>query len=285
MKKGFSLGEINGSVELFGEQLFGTGIFRHMEVHCPYYDITETDPLAYTRNVAYMKEKFGPSLSLHIPSTYDPAEPNTKYREIMFEHFSECVEYAQGIGADVLVLHPGTIGQMDIPHEITGIRHAQLKEYVQMKKEFAWKLTVESFRVLSDIAGEYHGMRICAENLILDNEICCTMADMSRLLKDIGRSNVGAVFDNGHCHRTGENAGEFIRTLGDKLWHLHLTENDGTCDLHLMPGELGGNFDWREMMAALGDIGYDGVYMVEGHYFKTDDLIATASFLDRLEKI
>lgn len=72
--------------------------------------------------------------------------------------------------------------------------------------------------------------------------------------------------DTGHSHRAAYFEGqpscpELIRRLGSNIKCLHLNDNDGIEDMHLAPRM--GNADWNEIMAALHDINYDGVYNME----------------------
>ena len=54
---------------------------------------------------------------------------------------------------------------------------------------------------------------------------------------------------------------EAIRDAGDLLIATHITDNDGSGAQHRTP--FYGTIDWREGMAALGEIGYDGIFNLE----------------------
>lgn len=54
----------------------------------------------------------------------------------------------------------------------------------------------------------------------------------------------------------GESAAEALRAAKDRLFHIHVDDNYGQRDQHLIPGE--GNFDYKEFGTALEDAGYDG---------------------------
>ncbi len=80
------------------------------------------------------------------------------------------------------------------------------------------------------------------------------------LMKDIGEPNVGVVIDTGHRNLTGDPVAA-LRTVGPHLITLHLHDNHGERDEHLLPGR--GNIAWGEVNEALGDIDYGGVFMYE----------------------
>jgi sugar phosphate isomerase/epimerase len=52
-----------------------------------------------------------------------------------------------------------------------------------------------------------------------------------------------------------------IRRFPERLYHVHLHDNDGRSDLHLPPGA--GNIDWPGVIQALVDVGYDRTITLE----------------------
>lgn len=72
-----------------------------------------------------------------------------------------------------------------------------------------------------------------------------------------------------HCAHTIEpsilDAPDAIRYLGKDIKILHLNDNNGFSDQHLPPYLAGARFqlDWHDVMAALDDIEYDGIYNFE----------------------
>ena len=54
---------------------------------------------------------------------------------------------------------------------------------------------------------------------------------------------------------------EFIRAMGSSIKCLHLNDNDSFKDQHKPP--MTGIIDWRDVIASLNEIGYDGVYNLE----------------------
>lgn len=71
--------------------------------------------------------------------------------------------------------------------------------------------------------------------------------------------------DTGHTHEVESfwviPPEEMIRTLGKDVTLLHLHDNSGHWDDHLLPGM--GNIKWGAVFDALDDIGYSGVYNFE----------------------
>ena len=79
-------------------------------------------------------------------------------------------------------------------------------------------------------------------------------------MNDLNAPNVGVVIDTGHRNIGGDPA-EALRTIGGHLITLHLHDNHGERDEHLLPGR--GNVDWTGVVGALDEIEYPGVFMYE----------------------
>ena len=54
---------------------------------------------------------------------------------------------------------------------------------------------------------------------------------------------------------------DYIRYFGDRIKMLHLHDNDGVNDQHLIPGF--GYINWPAVFDALEEVGYDGYYNYE----------------------
>ncbi|MDR1766751.1 MAG: sugar phosphate isomerase/epimerase [Lachnospiraceae bacterium] len=68
--------------------------------------------------------------------------------------------------------------------------------------------------------------------------------------------SVGVCYDFGHGNLTGAFHAENLRIIGKRLKAIHVADNLGDKDAHLMP--YFGNIDWSACMEALAEIGYDG---------------------------
>ena len=84
--------------------------------------------------------------------------------------------------------------------------------------------------------------------------------------------NKAICVDTGHTHKahnaepTVLGAADSIRYLGSDVKLLHLNDNNGFSDQHLPPlfaGDSSYQVDWKEVLRALDDINYSGVYSFE----------------------
>ena len=80
------------------------------------------------------------------------------------------------------------------------------------------------------------------------------------LMHDLGAPNVGVVIDTGHRNLVGDPV-EALQAMARHLITLHIHDNHGEQDEHLLPGL--GDIAWEEVVQALRDGGYNGVFMYE----------------------
>ena len=83
------------------------------------------------------------------------------------------------------------------------------------------------------------------------------------LVKKVDSDWFGWCFDVGHAHCSGYEA-EILRKCSVVPMSLHIQDNDGSGDGHLIPGD--GNIDWTAFLAVLRDVGYLGDCVLEAHH-------------------
>lgn len=80
-------------------------------------------------------------------------------------------------------------------------------------------------------------------------------ADYFKVCMDTGHTNKSTRFE-------GEpSVGELIRTLGSRIVCLHLNDNNTLFDQHKPP--MTGLIDWKDVLSALKETGYEGIYNME----------------------
>ena len=102
-------------------------------------------------------------------------------------------------------------------------------------------------------------MVICLENLL---KIVDSVEELLQIIQAVGSPNLGICLDTGHLNLAGHDQAAFIHTAGPKLKALHIADNEGATDQHLMPFGRG-QVDFVSVMRALSEIQYDGVYNFE----------------------
>lgn len=146
------------------------------------------------------------------------------------------------IGIKSAVLHCDGMYKSDIPVE------------EKMKKNFAVVKELTEYLKGTD-------MVICLENLRLFTQ---TADDLMYFVEGINSENLGVCLDTGHLNIALENADHeaFIRRVGKHLKALHIADNEGSTDQHLLPFGRG-TVKIVKVVKALKEIGYDGLFNYE----------------------
>ena len=82
-----------------------------------------------------------------------------------------------------------------------------------------------------------------------------------RLLEHVNHPALGINFDPSHTFPMGDYPNITVYRLNKRIKHMHVSDNDGVTNVHWRPGM--GKIDWKAMMEALKEVGYDGVISVE----------------------
>ncbi len=108
---------------------------------------------------------------------------------------------------------------------------------------------------------------ICLENLRPEGEDSPELPvqgvdDLLYIIDQLGSERFGICLDTGHLNLTEKNQREFILKAGKKLKALHIANNDGLKDHHIMPFGRG-NVNFFEVVKALREVGYEGLFNYE----------------------
>lgn len=157
--------------------------------------------------------------------------------QALFRSWKEAIQAAATAGIPLLVLHPyWTEETLAGENRPLFFRRAQ---------------------ELGDWAG-CQGIRLAWENLYESRLV----RDLMGVLAD--QAATGFCLDTGHANISQDGALTLLEDYPDKLFALHLHDNDGQRDQHLLPGQ--GNFPWPNFMGLLAQTGYQGALMLESAY-------------------
>ncbi|MDD4098050.1 MAG: sugar phosphate isomerase/epimerase [Lentisphaeria bacterium] len=104
------------------------------------------------------------------------------------------------------------------------------------------------------------GVTICLENLKAPGTMTC--GDLLGLIAAVNRPNVAICLDTGHANICQVDVPDFIRQAKGRLKALHIADNLGQNDDHMLPCGKG-TVPWPAVMAALRDVSYDGLFNFE----------------------
>ncbi len=181
----------------------------------------------------------------HGPWRWPPRDGTPEDRAERFEKMEKSLRGTRLLGAKYMVIHPimpfGTEEQPD--------------------EDLFWSLNFDFFRRLTR-AAEREGVIICFENMPMPLFPLARPLEILDFVRKIDSPAMRVCLDTGHCAVCGVSPAEAVRLLGrEYLRVLHVHDNDGRADLHLLPGA--GVIDWPDFAASLQEIGYDGVLSLE----------------------
>ncbi len=205
-------------------------------------------------------ENEGMEISEFVSTPRGMADPDKATRANAVEHFKKMLDVADGLGTKMVnsvSVHPFNIEfpritdrpltqeqRVEIP---TGLDWKQnWEDYVEVMRQCATLCEAAGFRY----ALESHPYRYMAN-----------AAGMLRLLDHVQSPALGMNFDPSHLFPVGEIPHVVIYQLGDRIFHCHFSDNDGTTNAHWRPGK--GKIDWQAVLVALKDVGFDGVISIE----------------------
>lgn len=181
------------------------------------------------------------NISLHSPmSDVNIASHVDKIRNTSIEAVCDSFKLANEIGANRVVVHPGSIPIMALKYP------EKILDY-----------NTESLKKLQKSAENY-GVMMCVENMPLFERMLFTNVDA---LFDFIDTDIhsGITMDVGHGHNNGFTPDEMLAS--DNIHHIHLSDNDGSFDMHDALGKH--NIDFPKIFEILEDKKYDDICVIE----------------------
>lgn len=180
----------------------------------------------------------------HLSFDYDPIAVEPKKRALDIEALKRELELYCHIGVRAAVLHVGGGAARKKGfslHQIEDIRTASLLE------------------LCKQVSGT--GLRMALENLVESCELPYA-SDLLRVIELTGcPDRFGICLDTGHLNLAHGDPSQFVREAGKNLIALHIADNLGEHDDHLLP--FGGKIKWAPFMKELKKSGYDGHFNFE----------------------
>ena len=168
-----------------------------------------------------------------------------EYNAKMLPRVKRSIEIAGILGAKAIIVHPVAFKENQFEKNI-----AMYNELLPYAKAAGVKIALENM-----------WGRDPETKKIIPN-VCSTAEDFPRYVDALPREYFTACLDLGHCGLVGDDAANMIRALGhDRLTCLHIHDNDGVNDSHVMP--FLGTIKWKAVAKALHDIDYSGDLTLE----------------------
>lgn len=198
--------------------------------------------------------------AVHAPMFYPFLFHETNgeaWQEVMLRS----MKVAADCGASDFVMHLGTVvdGELRYQPEASAARNiAYLKPYLEQAEQLGLRIDIEN-----------------GTNQPWDDEDARPLKNVSPGIEELitvtdtinrafGKEVCGICFDCGHANLAGLDIPAEIKKIGSRLKVVHIHDNDGSFDQHLLPFE--GNIPWPAVIAALKEIGFGGELALELYY-------------------
>lgn len=180
----------------------------------------------------------GMELVVHLPTFVWTADLTPRIRKASLDETLEALELARELGAKCVVLHPGVFVGLG----------------VFLKKE-SETVALESLDVIVERASTL-GLKVGLENMFPKAGWLVTPQEFIPVMDRF--PSLGLTLDVAHAFIRGglERILGFIKVLGQRLVHLHISDNWGERDDHLPIGA--GRVPYREVIRALRELDYQG---------------------------
>jgi protein FrlC len=132
-----------------------------------------------------------------------------------------------------------------------------------------WAQLRKSFMELLDYTGGKDLVLLIEPAHAAESTLILTVEDGLRMMEEIGSERLGILLDTGHANVNGEDLAEVVASLKDVPFHIHMDDNHGDSDAHLIPG--GGSIDFAPFVKALKEINYQGFVSAELGFQYTPD--------------
>lgn len=191
--------------------------------------------------------------SLHIPfsENLDISSLDDAKRQGSVFELKKGIDLASFLKASIAIVHPGG--------EITDF-HNHDEKRKRLDK------CAQSVGEILKYASQKN-IILAMENL-LPHMVCGYSDDLLSLVNRFNSDYVKICFDSSHAN-LAENPVEVLKKFKGKVATVHLSDNRGKYDEHLMPGD--GNIDYVMLIKALKEIQYEGVFMMEVLHQKVKD--------------
>lgn len=235
-----------------------------------YLELAMDAPMAHHSQIADQKreildalKRWRMGLICHLPTFVYVAHLTDSIRLASVQEVLQALETASDIGAEKVVVHPGYIDGMaaHVPEHALGLAMDALERIRRRSRQLGVFLCIENMfpRVGPFVEPE-------------DFEPIFAAFPEIKLVLDTGHANLG--------ERSGNRIQAFIHRFGDRLGHLHFSDNNGRLDEHLPIGH--GNIGFKAVVRDLKQAGYDDTLTLEIFTQDRADLVASRRKLERI---
>ena len=232
-----------------------------------YIELAMDPPLAHHNTLREQKQQIrkllrdkGLGLVCHLPTFVHTADLTDGIRRASLEETLGALQTAAELGAEKVVCHPSYIGGLAV-----------------FVIEQAKSLAMDAFAQVARRAAELD-ITVCVENMLPKSAAFVEPEDFAPVFQQF--PHFRWVFDVGHAHLNDtakDRSNRFFRSYGNRLEHVHISDNRGRLDDHLPVGRGTVNFD--TLADELCRLQYDGTFTLEIFTQDRQDLVRSRNKL------
>ena len=194
----------------------------------------------------------GVQISIHTRSAVNNAELSPYVSEAVDEYNVANIALARRLGCEAVIVHGGYhFGDVPRRREAAVARIERLVEVAARERVPLW---LENHNAEPERA-EIHYMPFTVEELRW-------FLEAPRLADGAGREWLKWSFNAGHANLVPEKIPGFLEAFGvERIAQVRITDNYGTYEVHLVPGE--GNIDFPDLFRRLDTLGYKGPFSLD----------------------
>lgn len=232
-------------------KLISEGLFQGVELFYP-YNVNEEQKNLYTNEVSKLLNNHNLEVVLHLPHGGVNNLVNNDYSHNyeIIQRMKDASDYASKFNAKKLTLHLGCA-------------------FKECNRDQLLDQIVIVLRELCDYVKKYQ-MHIMIENMPGFGELGYSVEEIKDLIERVNCDNLKFILDTGHAHVSAYSIEEYIIKLQKYLYHIHFSDNDGSCDQHKPINQ--GNIDFISVFENLKQIGYKELHCLEIIFKTADDL-------------
>jgi sugar phosphate isomerase/epimerase len=216
-----------------------------------YLELTMDPPMAHYSTLASIQSEIvrslatnGLGLICHLPTFVTTADLTDSLRQASVAEMHASLKVAAELGARKVVLHPSMASGMG-PHILPTV------------KAYAF----DFFAGMVAAAGQLD-ITICLENMFPRNRLGVEPDDFEEIFTQFPSFKL--TLDTGHANiddRRGRRLKGLVDRFGDRIGHLHVSDNSGRLDDHLAVGQ--GTVKFENLVNRLKTRGYDDTVTLE----------------------
>jgi sugar phosphate isomerase/epimerase len=200
------------------------------------------------------------TVSMHAPFAYlNPATPFQPVRGAVEKTLEDFVRFGEFLGASVITVHPGSVHNQAL---VPGAAKNSISTIRKMVRAADGRLAI-SVENQGVSASKY------------DYPLISNTESLGTFLAAV--DDLRFTLDTGHAHVCGQNLAHWAQSAGSRLVEVHLSDNAGATDDHLVPGQ--GTADLKGLTEKLAGTEVLLCLELNPHRYSPQDVLrASASF-------